>query len=506
MKNITFLTDDKGLQEKYQSAVNGLAGNVSNPYTVQGRQLQMPILVEGAVYSGIWLECGPFEGLVYGSMYNMEVAKANHRIFFEFQKEDGYLPCWIRSGKIGTGQIQMVVPIAKTAFEVYQQTKEAAFLEEAYSSCVRWDDWLKKYRDPRGLNLCELFCEYDTGHDRSNRFYSLCKGSAHECPDNDARICHNVGTLPWLAPDLSATLYGGRVALAAMAREMGRESEAEEWLEKAELTRRAILSHLYDPESSCFYDLDCNNRFVRIVSDTLTRVLCEHVADQPLFEQIFGRHIKNPYGFWTPYPLPSVAVSDPLYDPKPPFNSWCGPSQALTALRAPRWFEHYRKPSELTFMMKMWVKALVASPDFSQEMNPFTGEFSMAKKYSPSMCVMIDYTARLYGIQETGQQLAWNCRLPEQAQASVYEMDVPGGRAVLRRGTESASIAVGGKELYSVKGTCRVITNRNGEIRTVVGTEQNDVQVEVVRLYDHKTAVLSLSPNEEVEVNEGAYV
>ncbi|MNR06875.1 hypothetical protein D3C85_1229700 [compost metagenome] len=96
--------------------------------------------------------------------------------------------------------------------------------------------------------------------------------------------------------------------------------------------------------------------------------------------------------------------------------------------------------------------------------------------------------------------------MPEQAQASVYEMDVPGGRAVLRSGAESTSIAVGGKELYSVKGTCRVITNGNGEIRTVVGTEQHDAQVEVVRLYDHKTAVISLSPNEEVEISEEAYV
>jgi hypothetical protein len=39
-----------------------------------------------------------------------------------------------------------------------------------------------KYRDSRGLDLSELFTEYDTGHDKSNRFYRLCKGSARACP------------------------------------------------------------------------------------------------------------------------------------------------------------------------------------------------------------------------------------------------------------------------------------------------------------------------------------
>src|ERR1019366_4544626 len=45
----------------------------------------------------------------------------------------------------------------------------------------------------------------------------------------------------------------------------------------------------------------------------------------------------NPKAFWSPFPLPSLAMDDPLFVRSIPPNSWGGASQALTALRAPRW-------------------------------------------------------------------------------------------------------------------------------------------------------------------------
>ena len=47
------------------------------------------------------------------------------------------------------------------------------------------------------------------------------------CPDGDARNCAAVRSLPWLAPDLSAAVYGGRMALAAIAHALGCRAEAE---------------------------------------------------------------------------------------------------------------------------------------------------------------------------------------------------------------------------------------------------------------------------------------
>src|ERR1700761_3732328 len=113
---ISFTTSDAHYQARYQAALDTLAAN-----TVELAGVPGPVLIEGSEYRGIWLECAPQEGLVY-SLINPAVARNNHMAFFKLQREDGQIPCNMRSGSIGLGQIQMVVPIAATALELAQQT------------------------------------------------------------------------------------------------------------------------------------------------------------------------------------------------------------------------------------------------------------------------------------------------------------------------------------------------------------------------------------------------
>ncbi len=373
------------IKRKYQEALDGLAKN-TRPVFGYDR----PVLIEGGEYSGIWLECGPLEGLVYGRLHP-EVARANHDIFFHMQREDGYFPCWVRTDRAGSAQIQMAVPIAATALETAEMTGDERLLEQGYAACARWDRWLGEHRNTRGTGLCEAFCEYDTGHDNSPRFKDLPK----KCPHDDARILPAAGKLPYLAPDLSASVYGGRVALASMARRLGKPGEAEMWREKAEETRLGILRHCFDPEDECFYDVDSDGRFVKVRGDVLTRVLGEHVVDREMFERIYARYIRNPAEFWTPYPLPSISIADPAFDASLSENSWGGASQALTALRAPRWFEHYGKHGDLEILMSRWVEAITAAPGFMQQMSPWTGAFTTSAGYSPAMLVYLDFVDRL---------------------------------------------------------------------------------------------------------------
>lgn len=377
--------DGDAVRTRYDEALTGLSGNVRRVY-----EFESPVLIEGGNYPGIWLECGPLEGLVYGR-FDRAIARANHEVFFHHQRADGYLPCYVWSEKLGTAQIQMVVPIAATALETADLLQDEAFLANAYHSCARWDDWLSRNRDTRGTGLCELFCQFDSGHDSSPRH----EGLPEECPNGNAAVCPDAGALPYLAPDLSASVYGGRVALASMAERLGKADEALVWTEKAEITRRLILEYCYDSEDECFYDVDADGRFVRIRGDVLTRVFGEHVVDQAMFERIYARHIKDPAAFWTPYPLPSIAADDPAFVRDLPENSWGGASQALTALRAPRWFEYYGKSDDLHHLMERWVEAIVRAPAFMQQMNPWTGEFSTSAGYSPSMCVLVDFAERL---------------------------------------------------------------------------------------------------------------
>jgi hypothetical protein len=416
----TFPSSDPRWLRTWEAALAVLAGNLH----IMPR-FPAPVLVEGAEYPGIWQECAPQEGLVYGTLSQyitpaspeaepLRIARNNHMAFFSQQlpatsDSPGQLPAAIKlADHVGTtggyGQIQMVVPIAATAWDLVQLTNDDELLVTAYNACSRWDAWLRQFRDTRKTGLVEGFCTYDTGHDNSPRW----AGIPNRCPDADARKCPPIPSMPRLCPDLSATTYGARIALAHMATALGKGDEAARWHQDAETIRTLIIEKLYSPEDAAFYDLDAQNKFVRVRGDVISRVLGEHVLkrydpkDKAIFDAIWTRQIHNPKAFWAPYPLTSIAQDDPTYHrPTPPAtwprNVWAGPSQALTALRAPRWMAHYGKQAELNHLMQQWVEAIARHTEFRQQMDPITGDFTQASAdgYSPAALVYLDFIHRL---------------------------------------------------------------------------------------------------------------
>lgn len=493
----SFHCSDRDLQRTYDAALSTLHGNITHVAGFDG-----PVLVEGSTYLGVWLECAPQESLVFGEFGTGEartVARNNHLAFFALQKEDGQLPCSIkvpvgdRKGGPGWAQIQMVVPIAATAWEVAQRTGDSELLEKAYAACGRWDAWLRRYRNTRSTGLCEGFCVYDTGMDRSTRW----TGVPNACPEGDAKVCPTASGLPRLCPDLSATVYGGRVALAAMARALGKRGDAERWSTDAEEIRRLIVEKLYDPEDAAFYDLDAENHFVKVRSAAMLRVLGEHVPDTALFETVWQRQVHNEKAFWPAYPLPSVAVDDPVFVRPIPRNSWGGASQALTALRAPRWMEHYRKPAELAWMMQRWVEAIRRGA-FLQQMDPLSGDFTPDKDgYSPAALVLLDFVWRLSGVREQGEVVEWNVRAPGPGKAR-FAARVHGRAAELVYDGKAAELKLDGRNVARVTGVARITTTREGALRDAVGIEQGTAEV-VVRASGGERKI-SVRGNESVDL------
>ena len=489
-----FQTASPRWQEAYDRALRALAGNVKVL-----PQYDRPILIEGSVYSGIWMECGPLEALAYRK-FRPDVARNSHLGFFALQRSDGQLPASIKTSETGYAQIQMVVPIAATAWELARATGDDELLRAAYASCSRWDDWLMRYRSTRGTGLIEGFCTYDTGHDNSPRWAGL----PNRCPDRDARKCPPIASLPRLCPDLSATVYGGRVALSQMAAALGRSSEAAQWAGKAADLRRLIISTLYDPADASFYDLDPQGEFVRVRGDVLTRVCSEGVPDQGLFNELWSRQLHNPRAFWAPYPLPSIALDDPRFVRPIPRNSWGGAGQALTALRAGRWMEAYGRSAEFSGMMTRWCEAIQRDMSFRQQLDPLTGEFTQADapNYSPCALVMVDYTWRLAGVREDGTQLHWNVRPDHPAATNAYfrVRTDPGPTASLRYSPEGARLVLGDVEVAHVSSGClRLVTDLRGTPLRLVGIHES-TQTVVITLAGRKARTLTLEPNQVVDL------
>jgi hypothetical protein len=495
-----FKTANKRWQAAYDGALAVLAANVQ----VMPRYNQ-PVLIEGSVYQGIWMECGPHEALVY-RRFRPDVARNAHLTFFELQTADGEFPSTNKITEIspatttGFGQIQMCVPLAATAWELAQATGDDELLHTAYRACSRWDDWLGRHRNTRGTGLIEGFCTYDTGMDNSPRW----AGIPNRCPDTDAKNIPPLPSLPRLCPDLSATMYGAKTALAEMAKAMGKTAESDRWTESAENLRRLIVSRLYSPEDAAFYDLDAQDHFVKIRCDILSRVCGEHVIDQKLFDDLWTRQFHNPNAFWAAFPLPSVALDDPLFVRPIPRNSWGGASQALTALRSARWFDHYGRAAEFSVMMGRWCEAIQRDMTFRTQVDPLTGVFTDedAPNYSPCALVMMDNTWRLAGVHEEPNQLHWNVRSGHAAAESArFHMRTDRGRdAEMRYDTKGAELSLAGKSLGRVESiAARLITDEAGAPRALVGISEEPQKV-MLRLTGQKPRELKLQPNQRIAI------
>lgn len=309
--------------------------------------------------------------------------------------------------------------------------------------------------------------------------------------------------MPRLCPDLSATGYGGRVALAKMARALGRQAEAAQWDERAEAIRKLIVAKLWVDEDASFYDLDANNKFVKVRGDLLTRVAGEHVVTAEMFERMWVRQLHKTGAFWAPYPLASIAQDDPAFVRPIPRNSWGGASQALTALRAPRWMEFYGKHAEMGTMMQAWSEALIKDGTFRQQLDPMTGEFTDggSKGYSPAALVLVEYTWRLAGIREDAGLIEWSVRPGcAAAEGARFALKTNSGMMMeMKYEKGGADLMRAGKKIARVDGTARLVTDLYGAAVELVGIVEGEQTVTLTR---PKSGVrrVTLTGNERIKV------
>ena len=343
-------------------------------------------------YPGIWMEHS-YDPLVLATLYRefSKVPENQAEMFFKHQREDGQLPAFFHYGtgslKIGYGQIQECVSFGKICFETYQLTQNKDFLAKSYEAFKKWDNWLCDARMTRGKGLIELFCEWDTGHDHALRLESV----PHASTDGFGREYADNGFLPMLAPDMNAVFYGDRMALSYMADELGKADEAEEWRKKAKQVKEKMFELLYNKEDEFFYDLDKNDNLRKFKTIMITNVFHEHVLSQDEFDVIYDRYFKSDKHFGTPVPFPATSVSDPAWIQNRAGNSWNFYAEALVALRAERWMEHYKKHDDYEKLLYKWIECYTNSDlMFGQEFHPITGEPSeCSPNYSSALLFYI---------------------------------------------------------------------------------------------------------------------
>ncbi|RAU97101.1 MGH1-like glycoside hydrolase domain-containing protein [Paenibacillus sp. YN15] len=499
---------------------------------------ESPVLFEGGGYSGCWMESTGTINSELLSRFVPSVARESFLLFARYQKEDGQLPYKVTAAGPAYRQIQMVTPLARSVWNHHELNgRDDGFLRTMYEAMARYDEWLAAYRNTRGSGCVEAFCTFDTGHDLSPRFWHV----PDTCHQDDARQVNPDSPLaPYLAPDLTANVYCQRLYLARMARWLGEagadgggeekaeewkgkaeewegkaaewESKAREWESKAGETLESLYRWCFDETDWFFYDRDRQNRFVRIQSDVLLRVLACEVGDREFFDGMLERYLLNTRKFFAKYPFTSIAMDDPRFDPFSGYNSWGGTSNFLSLIRAPHAFEHHGRFVELTWVLNPIVSALTRMDRFPQTLSPWTGEAGFTETYSPSILCLLDYVERLCGIMPRPDGELWfTACLPYPqdhggtvAAETAYRRRVDGVLYEWTVTVEGGTAYRNGEPLLSIPAGTRAVTDRQGKLKRVVGMSVRPVEGHV--RCQGMELPLAIEGNEQLELSEEGLV
>src|SRR4029079_9183171 len=135
----------------------------------------------------------------------------------------------------------------------------------------------------------------------------------------------------------------------------------------------ALWAQCFDDEDAFFYDRDRTGSPVRVQSDVMLRVLACEVGDDEFFARSLERYHMNTGKFLSHYGFTSLALDDPRFDHDYTRNSWGGPVNFLSLLRAPHAFDHNGGPAELALTTMPVLAAMANADRFPQCLDPWTG-------------------------------------------------------------------------------------------------------------------------------------
>ncbi|RKY86364.1 hypothetical protein DRQ09_06240, partial [candidate division KSB1 bacterium] len=182
--------------------------------------------------------------------------------------------------------------------QLYRVHQDMDFIKKIYKPMVKYAEYFQRERDKESSYLYDVIDQWETGQEYMSRYMFV---------DSKA---DKGGRIQLKGIDATVYIYELYRNLAWMAEKIGKTSDIEKWQRKAELTKKAILTKMWDEKKHFFFDVN---------PETMEKSFCKAaVGFYPFFTDIPERkhikalteHLFNPSEFWTEYPVPSSSVDD----------------------------------------------------------------------------------------------------------------------------------------------------------------------------------------------------
>ncbi len=267
------------------------------------REAMTPSMIH---YVGIWQWDAYFHALAYRHI-DPNLAHDQLRILLDHQRADGMIPDAVHDEGTVTRlnfpvEADVTKPplIAWTAWKLYEIDHDREFLDEIYEPIVRWNNWWFEKNDIDGNGLCEYHHPFSSGLDDSPLW-------------DDG--------LPVESPDLNTYLCLQQEALGKIAEVLGLPADAAHWARRAEAQAEQMVKLRWDADAGLFWAVQ-NGARVNVRTPFNLFPLITGRMSSKIAERLVG-HLTDERQFWTKYPIPTVALNDPKFDP---LQMWRGPT------------------------------------------------------------------------------------------------------------------------------------------------------------------------------------
>jgi hypothetical protein len=170
----------------------------------------------------------------------------------------------------------------------------------------RYVKWLGNNRDPEGSGLTDICNHFESGQEFSRRYTIIDdKADRQENFDEQFRL-----------KGIDASVFRYRMVkfLAAVADEMQEKSMANRFIAETEIVHDKIRKKMWDEKSGLFMDIDPKTgRRTGVKAAVGFYPLATDIPTPQMVEAMVNT-LADRKEFWTKYPVPSIAISDPYFN------------------------------------------------------------------------------------------------------------------------------------------------------------------------------------------------
>jgi glycogen debranching enzyme len=304
-------------------------------------------------YLGVWQWDAYFHAIGYRHV-SPELAKDQLRVLLDHQREDGMLPDAVHDEGVVTHldfpvEADVTKPplVAWAAWKLYEVDHDKEFLDEVYEPLVLWNNWWFEKNDLDHNGLCEYQHPFSSGLDDSPLWD---QGMPVESPDLNTYLCLQLD------------------CLAKIADVIGESEAARSWERAAEAHAARMLDSMWDERAGLFWakrdgqrvDVRTPFNLFPLITGRMPARVAQRLVD----------HLMNEGEFWPRYPVPSVALDDPKFDPH---QMWRGPTWINVNYLLIEGLQRSGYVSQATELRRRTLEMICNLPDIYEYYHPLTG-------------------------------------------------------------------------------------------------------------------------------------